>query len=466
MSEETAAANKGTCFVVMGFGKKTDFESGNTFDLDKTYRNIIKPAVKAAGLECIRADEIVHSGPIDVPMYEQLLKADVVIADLSTSNKNALYELGVRHALRPYTTIVICEDGIKTFPFDLNHVVIRQYHHMGEGIDFDEVERFRALLADAITEIYEKKPRDNDSPVYTFLNNLTPPALAKAIQGVAEAAAKSSPKASGESGDGGADAGDMKLYSELMQEVDAAQKAGDFGEAKSLLKLLRKRMKPENPETPEDPYIIQRLALVTYKSKQPTPQQALEEARALLETLNPVTSNDTETLGLWGAIHKRLWDETGDRAHLDEAVRGYERGFYLRNDYYNGINLAYLLNVRADNSCHRAEAATSADETTTARAEAVSCFVHAAKIRSEVLKICETLLETEKLSDDDKYWVLATMAEACVGVGDEERAKQKLQEAFAIASAQWMKDSTQEQIDKLRRLLADSPLKYIKAGDE
>jgi len=29
-----------------------------------------------------------------------------------------------------------------------------------------------------------------------------------------------------------------------------------------------------------------------------------------------------------------------------------------------------------------------------------------------------------------------------------------------------MKDSTQEQMDKLRALLADSPLKYVKADDE
>ena len=37
---------RGTCFVVMGFGKKTDFESGRTLDLDKTYRNIIEPAAQ------------------------------------------------------------------------------------------------------------------------------------------------------------------------------------------------------------------------------------------------------------------------------------------------------------------------------------------------------------------------------------------------------------------------------------
>src|SRR5678815_3829064 len=131
---------EGTCFVVMGFGKKTDYQSGRTLDLDKSYRNIIKPAVEEAGLKCIRADEIKHSGLIDVPMYEHLLKADIVVADLSTSNCNACYELGVRHALRPYTTIIIAESQFK-FPFDLGHIVIRQYKHLGEDVGFAEVMR-------------------------------------------------------------------------------------------------------------------------------------------------------------------------------------------------------------------------------------------------------------------------------------------------------------------------------------
>src|SRR6185295_16663699 len=167
---------------VMGFGKKTDFETGRVLDLDKSYKNMIKPAVEATGLQCIRADEIVHSGLIDVPMYEQLLKADVVVADLSTSNKNAFYELGIRHALRPFTTVVIAEDGIKTFPFDVSRVAVRQYHHLGEDIGFEEVMRFREQLTNAIKEILKVNPRKSDSPVYTFLNGLTPPALAAAVQ--------------------------------------------------------------------------------------------------------------------------------------------------------------------------------------------------------------------------------------------------------------------------------------------
>jgi hypothetical protein len=476
MPEDTPSEVTGTCFVVMGFGKKTDFETGRTLDLDKSYQYIIKPAVISAGLKCIRADEIPHSGVIDVPMYEQLLKADVVVADLSTSNKNALYELGVRHALRPYTTIVICEDGLKSFPFDVNHVLIRQYHHMGEGIDFGEVERFRQLLSDAISEIYRQDPRPKDSPVYTFLNELDPPALARAMQDVAEAVAKAAPlDTTASEGTGQADG---LIYSELMQQVNKAQDESDFITAKVLLSQLRRMMKEaakkaaeqavssgvitDAPERPEDPYIIQRLALVTYKSNHPTPQAALEEARELLKTLNPATSKDPETLGLWGAVHKRLWEVTDDAVYLDEAVRGYERGFYQRNDYYNGINLAFLLNVRASVACRRADQAASVNEATLARADAIASFVHAKQIRREVLSICDATTNTEKLTNEQKYWVLATMAEAHLGIGDEAAAEQKLREAFALAPPQWMKDSTQEQLDKLRRLLTDSPLKYVK----
>src|SRR4029453_6395242 len=106
-TQSDPTGDSGTCFVVMGFGKKTDFETGRVLGLNQSYQNLIKPALDGARLQCIRADEIVHSGLIDVPMYELLLKADVVVADLSTSNRNAIYELGVRHALRPYTTVII-----------------------------------------------------------------------------------------------------------------------------------------------------------------------------------------------------------------------------------------------------------------------------------------------------------------------------------------------------------------------
>ncbi len=454
------ADTQGTCFVVMGFGKKTDFETGRVLDLDKSYRNMIKPAVEAAGLQCIRADEIVHSGLIDVPMYEQLLNADVVVADLSTSNKNAFYELGVRHALRPFTTVVISEDGIKTFPFDVNHIAVRQYHHLGEDIGFDEVMRFRQLLTQAIVEITKKDPRPKDSPVYTFLNGLTPPALAAVVQAAVQAAVETGPKPASEP-EGAPKAVDP-THSVLMQQVDDAQKRGDFVTAKSLLGVIRGMMKAQAPNRPEDPYVIQRLALITYKSKFPTEEAALREAHELLASLDPATSNDTETLGLWGSVHKRLWDLTKDWEQIQEAIRGYERGFYLRNDYYNGINLAFLLNCRA------AEA--------TDPAEAVADFVQARRVRKEVLAICEQWLaanpvpdaqsaspEAVKQAQNNRYWVLATIGEAYVGLGDEAKGRAQLETAYAAAPEGWMAESTREQIAKLELLLDKSPLKLVRA---
>ena len=162
------------CFVVMGFGKKTDYETGRTLDLNATYETIIQPAVLSRGLRCVRADEISQSGIIDVQMYEMLLRADLVIADISTGNVNAIYELGVRHALRPNSTIIMNEDQGKLH-FDLNHVSTLRYAHFGEDIMGREA--IRAMKA--LSELIERAMADRiiDSPVYTFLPNLLAPRM-------------------------------------------------------------------------------------------------------------------------------------------------------------------------------------------------------------------------------------------------------------------------------------------------
>ncbi|ANE56669.1 hypothetical protein [Methylomonas sp. DH-1] len=61
------------CFTIMGFGKKTDYSTGKTYDLDKTYHGIIKPVVERCGYISIRADEIQDSGLIDKSMYALLI---------------------------------------------------------------------------------------------------------------------------------------------------------------------------------------------------------------------------------------------------------------------------------------------------------------------------------------------------------------------------------------------------------
>jgi MAP3K TRAFs-binding domain len=422
-----AMPEKKTCFVVMGFGKKTDYPTGRVLDLDKSYRTIIRPAALAAGLDCKRADDIIHSGIIDVPMYQQLLTADVVVADLSTYNCNAFYELGVRHALRPYTTITIAEDKM-VYPFDANHIAIRKYQHLGEGIDFEEVKRMSAALQEAI-EIIANTPV-NDSPVYAFLKNLKPPVVEETTKAAATVALGAAPSM-----------GTAESVSAYMEMANDAMDSSDFVTARAVLEKIRKML-------PTEPYILQKLALATYKSQLPTPRKALDDARKILEGLNPAISTDTETLGLWAAIHKRMWEQTQDPTQLDSAIFAHEKGFYLKNDYYNGVNLAYLLNLRAS---------LDVDKT-----EAVADFVLAQRTRRRLVGICENLLANKPLPSE-MYWIMVTLAEAWIGLGDDVKGRAHLDQALALipSPADWMKESTTLQLARLRTLLANSPLDQI-----
>jgi hypothetical protein len=423
------ADRKKKCFVVMGFGEKTDLATGRTLDLDKTYRIIIKKAVEEAGLECIRADDIKHAGLIDVPMYELLLEADIVIADLSTANPNAIYELGVRHALRPHTTIIMAESQFK-FPFDLSHIVIRPYEHLGKGIDAEHAETVREELKAAIEKLLAEP--DVDSPVYRFLPQLRAwnAGVAPIVEAAAAEAAQPVAAAVG---------GDASSVAELMEMFREAKKESEWSSAaRSLKKLIEK--------CANDPYFQQQLALATYKGKKPDPLAALDASKAILQKLRPHESTDPETLGLWGAVHKRLYELTGDAAALDESIWAYEKGFYVKNDHYNGINLAFVLNLRA---------ATAADPQ-----EATADVVQARRVRRRVAEITRKLLaagikdDEGKLDAEETFWVQASLVEALAGSGQKDEAA-KLREALAkTAPAPWMVETMNDQLGKLEGLLA------------
>ena len=422
---------KKQCFVLMGFGEKVDYKTNRTLDLDKTYR-LIREAVEQAGLECIRADDIVHAGVIDKPMYENLLSADIAIADLSTSNENAIYELGVRHALRPHTTIVLAEKQFK-FPFDLNHLVIRSYEHLGTGIDYEEAERLKREIVTAISTIMDKQ--DVDSPVYTFLPDLQPPTLqplgvgACAVEAVTRAVrgtlvtASAVPTAQAPAA--------SEKFSPLLDLFREAKKESDWVLARGFLEKLREI-------TPDDPYLIRQHALVTYKSKQPSVPESLQEAHRILQALHPETSANPETLGLWGAVHKRLWDATRDRSALDEGIAAYERGFYMKLDHYTGINYVFMLNERANQQ-------TDPEEATADR-------LIARRVARQLLTIVETEIATMPRDETgavqhekDRYWREATRVEALC-VLDDPRFAEARDALYARAPEPWMKQATKDQL--------------------
>ena len=96
-----------SCFVIMPFSPTYETE----------YERIIRPAVEAAGLACIRADEIYSKPQITADIWKSLRAARIVIAELTGKNSNVLYEVGLAHALgKPVIIITRNEDDV---PFDL-----------------------------------------------------------------------------------------------------------------------------------------------------------------------------------------------------------------------------------------------------------------------------------------------------------------------------------------------------------
>lgn len=434
----------------MGFGTKTDYVNGRKLDLNKSYRLLIKPVLEAKGIECVRADEIIHSGSIDVQMYKELLQADVVIADLSTSNSNALYELGIRHALRPYTTIVISEDQL-TYPFDLNHIMITNYQHLGDAIDYEEVERFRATLGKLIDSVIDKN--EPDSPVYTYLNSLIPPKiqeeLEKAIEEIPSSGALINP-------------GIGKALSLIIQEAEDAIETKEFSKARELFQSAVLLSRSSSGQ--QDSYLIHRLSFCTYKAAEPDLVSSLYKSLSLLESINLAHTNDPETVSAAGGVEKKLYENGEGDIHLENSILYFQRSYYLLNNRYNGINLALTLVYHANSKLVQSDH------------ERIADLVFAQRTWKRVLYLCDQdwpviltketndsllsqgtkeSLDMQDYYDTQKFWITVNRAEACFGLGRFDEYSRYQEEAKKMSHPVWMWESFTDQLGKLKAELTE-----------
>ncbi len=104
-----------TCFVMMPFGTW----------MDAYYREIFVPAIREAGLEPIRADELFSTGSVIEQIWEQISRAKVLLADLTGKNANVFYELGLAHAANK--PVVFTTGSLDDVPFDLRHLRVAVY---------------------------------------------------------------------------------------------------------------------------------------------------------------------------------------------------------------------------------------------------------------------------------------------------------------------------------------------------
>jgi hypothetical protein len=134
---ENAPAVKGAhCFVVMPF--KASFS-------DEVYVEI-GSALKDLGITCHRADEDIHGGVVMTDVLRGLAEAELVIAELTGNNPNVLYELGIAHAVRCETSVLLITQDIEKVPFDLKHYRLLSYELGAPG--FSEL---RKRLTEMVT---------------------------------------------------------------------------------------------------------------------------------------------------------------------------------------------------------------------------------------------------------------------------------------------------------------------------
>jgi hypothetical protein len=148
-------------FIVRPFGIKKDL-NGKEIDFDRVERELIDPALTELGISGRTTTEILEAGNIRADMFQRLLTADLVVADLSIHNANVFYELGVRHALRDKRTFLLRCKG-DDVPFDLQTDRYLVYDRDNPGAAL-------ATLVEGLRQTQESE--EKDSPVFNLLPEL------------------------------------------------------------------------------------------------------------------------------------------------------------------------------------------------------------------------------------------------------------------------------------------------------
>jgi hypothetical protein len=145
MSTQTTTKPKPFCFVLMPFDSS----------FNDIYEFGIKGACEDAGLYCERVDEQIFVGSMLERIYNQIARADLLVADMTGKNPNVFYEVGYAHALGK--NVVLLTSVAQDIPFDLKH-----FPHIVYG---SEIKTLRTLLAKRLQHLASEKPTRSDTQI-------------------------------------------------------------------------------------------------------------------------------------------------------------------------------------------------------------------------------------------------------------------------------------------------------------
>lgn len=432
-------------FVAMPFGTKPAHD-GQLIDFNRVYAEYIEPALREAGMEVFRADQELCAGDIRTDMFQELLMADVVVADLTLDNPNVWYELGVRHALRARGVILV-QGPRPNQPFDIYTDRKLNYRLRDGAPDPTTLAEDRKRLTDMARITLAAWHGRKVSPVYGLLPQLREPdwktLLLKEHNEFSDAYQEWASRV--EIARQKSCAGDILVLADETPtralRIEAKRAAGD-----ALLKLKHSDFALEQFEAvlaldPQDKVAREKKAVCLGRLGR------YEDAREWVRRLTEDYPSDAEVWALAGRVEKDNWAsrwrrDSASSVELREAagsedaalavtIEPYHKAFIIDpSHYYSGINALTLSLLR----CHLG------GDNDTAEIDKLACGVRWAN--------CTALERNPK-----DYWARASYAELCLLRDPLESVRKAYGSTVAAANRDWFAlDSSRQTLCLLRDL--------------
>lgn len=422
-------------FVAMPFGKKNDESRAVEIDFDQIYEDVIKPVADAENVELIRADEERMGGIIHLPMFERLLLAEIVIADLTIPNPNVFYELGVRHCAKPRSTILIFSDDTQ-LPFDLKPIRGLPYQLKEGKLDEEFKEEFKTnlkkLLGDAKEDLEAK-----DSPIFQLISEFpgidlphdVTESFRDRVQNISDLQEEMRTIRSTADNENAKNEllaieyslGDIKS-TPLELVIDLLLSYRDVKCYQEMVMLYEKipREIKDSSSTLREQYAF----ALNRRNKPGDRTKAIE----VIEEVIKQYGASPESNGILGRIYKDKYEENKEsnsikaKAYLRKAVEVYYEGFQADpRDFYPGINAVTLAYLNDDS-----------------------------QIVEELFSAVTFAVTRRGGLNSKNYWEVATVLELAVINEDWAFAKRAMENMLIMESPSWTYETTFKNLEKIK----------------
>jgi len=438
-------------FIVRPFETK-EVSPGRQVDFERIDRELISAALDELGIHGRTTAEILKQGEIQGDMFERLVTAELVIADISMANANVFYELGIRHALQDRHTVLIkfaFEGQRPIFDITTDRYLLFDADDPGKAKDA-LVERIRATLEE----------NEADSPVFRFLPALVPQDrdlfvnVPLEFREDLELAVKKRRD------------GELDLYATELRELDISwSSAGLRRVAEAQFKrkaweAARETWESIRESNVLDPLANRRLATIYAKQSKPDLDKSDQAVARALPGAHPEVL--AELHALRGSNAKSRWmadwalepePEARRKAalecpHLTLAFEEYRTGFWgYLNSYYAGINALALLKIRLELAQAFPDVWSASFESDEAASAALKAALGLYEQLSAAVRVS---IDAAKAKGDS--WAAIALADYECLVSDRPGYVRTLYEAEFAKSDSQARESVVRQLEILTRL--------------